>query len=122
MDTVALVASVVLGIAFVVAGASKIAAGRVGRTSPWARRPVVGDPLVPWIELAVGAALIAQVGAPWPSLAHCCCSSLLGVDRGTLRQGQRPPCVFRSVVGEADRRRAPRPQRRLMVLALLSLL
>jgi len=125
MDTVALVASVVLGIAFVVAGGSKIAAG-----PSWPDQarglgaPTWVIPAVPWIEIAVGAMLIVQFGAPWPSLAALVMliafTVLIAV---ALRQGRRPPCACFGAwsakpigVGHLVRNGA------LMVLALLSLL
>ena len=125
MDTVALVASVVLGIAFVVAGGSKIAAG-----PSWPDQarglgaPTWVIPVLPWIEIAVGAMLIVQFGAPWPSLAALAMliafTVLIAI---TLRQGRRPPCACFGAwsakpigVGHLVRNGA------LMVLALLSLL
>jgi hypothetical protein len=95
MEVVSLIASVLLGIAFVVAGASKLAA----REAWPAQAIALGAPFfvvryVPWVELAVGAALIAQVAEPVPALAAITLLllfSLLIAKR--LSEGQRPPCA-----------------------------
>ena len=125
MDTVALVASVVLGIAFVVAGGSKIAAGPSWPTQARGLgAPTWVIPAVPWIEIAVGAMLIVQFGAPWPSLAALVMliafTVLIAV---ALAHGRRPPCACFGAWsakpiggGHLVRNGA------LMVLALLSLL
>ena len=95
MDVVSFVASVLLGIAFVVAGASKLASGVA-----WPAQAIaLGAPFfvvryVPWAELAIGATLIAQVGEPVP--AYCAIVMLLLfslVISKRLSEGQRPPCA-----------------------------
>jgi uncharacterized membrane protein YphA (DoxX/SURF4 family) len=95
MEVVSLIASVLLGAAFVVAGASKLAAREawpaqaVGLGAPFF---VV--PYVPWVELAVGAALIAQVAEPIPALVAIMLLllfSLLIAKR--LSEGRRPACA-----------------------------
>lgn len=66
MTVVADVAAFLLGLIFLLAGASKLAAGRAWPVQ--ARElgaPAIVIPVLPWVELAVGAALIAQVGEPW---------------------------------------------------------
>lgn len=84
-----------VGVAFVVAGGSKIAAG--GSWPVQARG--LGAPswtiqLVPWVEIVVGALLIAQVAAPWPAVAALL---LLGAFSGlivnALAHGRHPPCA-----------------------------
>jgi uncharacterized membrane protein YphA (DoxX/SURF4 family) len=95
MDVVAVVASVVLGAAFVVAGGSKIAAG-----PSWPSQarglgaPSWIVPFVPWIEIFVGAALIAQFLEPWAALAALVMlvvfTALIGL---ALSQGRHPPCA-----------------------------
>ena len=61
MEIVSIVASVLLGIAFVVAGASKLAARDVWPTQAVGLgTPFFLVPYVPWVELAVCAALIVQ--------------------------------------------------------------
>ena len=95
MDTVAVVASVALGIAFVVAGGSKIAAGPSWPTQARGLgAPTWVIPAVPWIEIAVGAMLIAQFGAPWPSLAALVMLTAFTVLIAVaLAHGRRPPCA-----------------------------
>lgn len=95
MDLVAVIASAILGIAFAVAGGSKIAAG-----DSWPAQarglgaPNWTIPLVPWIEIAVGAALIAQLVPPWPAVVALAMllafTALIGV---ALSQGRHPPCA-----------------------------
>lgn len=95
MEVVSLVASLLLGAAFVVAGASKLAAREawpaqaVGLGAPFF---VV--PYVPWVELAVGATLIAQIAEPIPALVAIMLLllfSLLIAKR--LSEGRRPACA-----------------------------
>ncbi len=95
MDTVSLVASIVVGVAFVVAGASKIAAG--GSWPAQARglgAPAWTIPIVPWVEIVVGALLIAQAVPPWPAIAALVMlvafTALIG---NSLAHGRRPPCA-----------------------------
>ncbi len=95
MSAVAVVASVVLGLVFVVAGASKIAAGPRWRTN--ARDLGTPDwlaPLVPWAELAVGALLIVRLAVPFPALAAA--AMLLAFSAAIalrLRDAERPSCA-----------------------------
>jgi uncharacterized membrane protein YphA (DoxX/SURF4 family) len=69
-STLADVARVVLGAALLVAAVAKIAAGTV-----WADHAAgVGVPrplaaVLPWFELALGAALVAGLAEPWPAAA-----------------------------------------------------
>ncbi|MCB0967663.1 MAG: DoxX family membrane protein [Ilumatobacter sp.] len=95
MNAVAVVASVLLGVVFVVAGASKLAAGEQWRTN--ARdlgAPDVAAAAVPWIELVIGALLIVQLWVPWPAIAAAITlvafSTLLAV---RIAQGDRPSCA-----------------------------
>jgi uncharacterized membrane protein YphA (DoxX/SURF4 family) len=95
MTALAVGAAVVLGVAFVVAGASKLAAGgawpaqAAGLGAPaWLAAPV------PWVELAVGATLIVQVARPWPAVAALALlaafTALIGRQ---LAAGKHPPCA-----------------------------
>ena len=95
MDTVSLVASIVVGVAFVVAGGSQIAAGE---SWPVQARglgaPTWTIPLVPWVEIGVGALLIAQAVPPWPAVAAL--AMLVGFTAlivNSLAHGRRPPCA-----------------------------
>ena len=95
METVALVASIVVGLAFVVAGASKIAAGPSWpATAREMGAPTFTIPVVPWLELAVGAALIARLAVPYPAIAAlgllAAFTALIVV---RLARGERPSCA-----------------------------
>jgi uncharacterized membrane protein YphA (DoxX/SURF4 family) len=95
LSSLALVASVLLGIAFVVAGGSKVAAGpawpeqALGLGAP----PFV-IPLVPWFEIVLGAILIVQL-APAPAGVVALATLLIftGLIVRRLAQGQHPPCA-----------------------------
>lgn len=70
MSVVAVVASILVGLAFVVAGASKLAAGASWPVSAKEMgAPAFTIPFVPWVELAVGATLVAQLAVPIPAIA-----------------------------------------------------
>ena len=95
MSTVGVIASVLLGAVFVVAGASKLAAGEQWRTDASnLGAPDVAAVSVPWIELVIGALLIVQLWVPWPALAAALMlvafSTLLAV---RMRDGDRPSCA-----------------------------
>ena len=88
-------ASIALGLVFLVAGGSKLAAGErwpAEATGLGAPRAVV--PIVPWVELVVGGLLVAGVAEPWPAVVATAIllvySALLAA---RLREGQRPPCA-----------------------------
>lgn len=95
MSAVALVASIALGLVFVVAGGSKLAAGAAWHAQ--AAGLGVGRPLavlVPWVELAVGALLVVQLVEPWPALVALVLLAAFSVLLvGRLAQGRRPPCA-----------------------------
>lgn len=95
MSGIALVASVALGIAFLVAGGSKLAAG-----AAWPAQasglgaPALAVPVLPWIELVVGATLVLQLGAPLPAVvALALLLAFTGLIGLRLREGVRPPCA-----------------------------
>jgi uncharacterized membrane protein YphA (DoxX/SURF4 family) len=95
MEVVSFVASVLLGIVFVVAGASKLAA-----RDAWPMQAVgLGTPFflvpyVPWFELAVGATLIAQVAEPIPEYVAIMVLLLFSaLIAKRLSEGRRPPCA-----------------------------
>ncbi len=95
MHVVGVVAAVVLGIAFVVAGASKLALGAAWPTQ--ARdlgAPAWTAPLVPWLELAVGAALVVQVARPVPAVGAGVLLVVFTVMIvRLLARGQHPACA-----------------------------
>lgn len=95
MGVVRVVAGVVVGLAFVIAGASKLAVGEGWRhqaaalgAPPWSVRPL------PWVELVVGAGLLARLAWPvpvWAAVGLLVAFSALIVAR--IREGHRPPCA-----------------------------
>ncbi len=94
-DWLSTAASVVLGVVFVVAGGSKIAAWQQWMSQ--ARGLGVPRPLaaaVPAAELVLGALLIVQLGTPYPALvALAMLVSFTALIALRLHQGQRPPCA-----------------------------
>lgn len=88
-------ASVAVGVTFLVAGASKLAAGPVWSAS--ARDLGVPGwvvPIVPWVELVVGALLVVQLAEPWPAVvaaAMLAAFTVLLLVR--MRAGERPMCA-----------------------------
>jgi uncharacterized membrane protein YphA (DoxX/SURF4 family) len=85
----------VLGGVFLVAAATKVAAG-----ARWKRQAAeLGAPaslavVLPWVELVLGALLVTQVAIRWAAAAALLLlvafSAFLVV---RLRQGRRPPCA-----------------------------
>jgi hypothetical protein len=95
MDVVATIAAVVVGAAMVWAGGFKLidgaawpkAAADLGVARPIAR-------IVPFVELAVGVALLVPVVRPWPAIAAIVL--LVAFTVVILRRildGSRPPCA-----------------------------
>jgi hypothetical protein len=84
-DWIPLTASIVVGVVFLVAGATKIAAG-----AEWPAQarglgaPAIIVPLVPWVEVATGAVLVVQVARRAAAFAAAAMQ---------LAQGRRPPCA-----------------------------
>jgi len=94
-DWIALTASIVVGVVFLVAGASKIAAG-----AEWPMQarglgaPAITIPLVPWVEIAIGAVLVVQVARQPAALAATAMLVVFTVlILMQLAQGQHPPCA-----------------------------
>lgn len=95
MDAAALIASLLVGTALLVSGGSKIASG-----SAWyedARQlgaPEPTIPVLPWVELVLGAALITQLAPRAMALAALLLMlafTALIVRR--LAAGEHPPCA-----------------------------
>jgi uncharacterized membrane protein YphA (DoxX/SURF4 family) len=94
-DAVGPVAAILLGAAFVLAGASKLAAGRAwpnqaaGLGAPkWSIGPL------PWVELVLGAVLVSNLvrrPASIVALVLLLVFSTLVIAR--LREGRHPPCA-----------------------------
>ncbi len=95
MSSLAVVASVLLGLAFVVAGGSKVAAGPA-----WPEQarglgaPSFVIPVVPWFEIGLGAVLIVQL-APVAAGVVALATLLVftGLIARRLAQGRHPPCA-----------------------------
>jgi uncharacterized membrane protein YphA (DoxX/SURF4 family) len=89
------VAAVVLGAAFVLAGASKLAAGEQWPAQArdlGAPGPVI--PLVPWVELVIGALLVVQFARTVTAVvALVVLVVFTGLLVLRLAQGRRPPCA-----------------------------
>jgi uncharacterized membrane protein YphA (DoxX/SURF4 family) len=93
--TAAAVAGFVLGAVLLVSGGSKLAAG-----PQWAAQataigaPAVAVPVVPWVELGLGALLLSGVVRPAVALAA---AAMLVVFTGLLAwrvaEGRRVPCA-----------------------------
>ena len=95
MDVIGRIASIGLGVMFVVSGGFKLADGPA-----WPRMAAdlgVARPLaiaVPWYEIVLGALLIAGIVSPWAEIAATV--TLLAftvVIILRLRDGSRPPCA-----------------------------
>jgi uncharacterized membrane protein YphA (DoxX/SURF4 family) len=95
VGVIAVIASVIVGLAFVLAGASKLALGPAwpeqarGFGAPtWVAR------CVPWIELGLGATLVVQVATPWPAVGAIAILVLFTVlILRHLAAGRRPDCA-----------------------------
>lgn len=95
MSAVAFAASILVGLAFLVAGGSKLAAGPAWPAQASALgAPTITIPVVPWVELVIGAALVLQLGRPVAAVAAVAMlvvfTGLIGL---RLSQGRRPACA-----------------------------
>jgi hypothetical protein len=94
---IALIAAVLLGGAMVMAGAAKVAARAAWPVQ--AREmgaPEFVIPVLPWVELAIGATLIVGVGDVRRGAAAAAALLLMGFSvqiARLLRRGQRPVCA-----------------------------
>lgn len=95
MQTIAVVAAVALGLAFLVAGGAKIAAGPA-----WPEQARdLGAPrfvalVLPWLEIGVGAALVTQLATPVAAaIAIGMLLAFSGAIALRLAQGRRPVCA-----------------------------
>ena len=95
MSAVGLVASILLGVVFLVSGGSKLAAGPA-----WPEQarglgaPSLVVPMLPWFEIVLGAVLVTQLV---PTLAAAVALLVLAgftvLILRRLAEGQRPPCA-----------------------------
>jgi len=95
VDTVSSVAAIVLGGAFVLAGAAKLAAGSMWRAQAvQLGAPASVAPFVPWAELLVGAALVSQLVEPFAAALAIVMLVVFTVLIGVrLARGEHPPCA-----------------------------
>lgn len=95
MDVVAAVAAVLVGVAFLVAGASKVVAREAWPAQArelGAPSPLI--PVVPWTEIVLGALLVAQVAVPVTgTLAALLLLAFTALIVVRLSQGKRPACA-----------------------------
>jgi len=95
MSAVGLVASILLGLVFLVSGGSKIAAG-----PSWPEQarglgaPSIVVPVVPWVEIALGAVLVMQLApVPAAAIALVLLVGFTALIVRRLSQGRHPPCA-----------------------------
>lgn len=88
-------AAALVGVVFLVAGATKIAGRQLWPVQAAALgAPRWVTPLVPVWEIVVGALCVVQIGAPWPAIAAG--ATLLAFTAllvRVLRRGEHPPCA-----------------------------
>jgi hypothetical protein len=93
--SVAVIASIVVGVALLLAGGAKVAAG-----NGWpAQAEALGAPrlvvaVVPWIEIVVGAGLCAQLArVPFAVAAFAMLAAFTVLLAVRLSEGRHPPCA-----------------------------
>lgn len=95
MDAVGTIAAVLVGVAFLVAGASKVAARHAWPAQ--ARElgaPGIVIPVLPAVEIVVGALLVAQVAVPVVGvLAVVLLLAFTALIVLRISQGKRPACA-----------------------------
>jgi hypothetical protein len=93
--SVGAVAAVVLGIAFVLAGAAKLAAGETWRSQAQGMgAPSWSVPVLPWVELVLGAALVTLIARrPAAVAALVLLAAFTSLILRRLRAGEHPPCA-----------------------------
>lgn len=94
-DWISIVAAIVVGVVFLVAGGSKIASG-----PEWPVQarglgaPAVTIPFVPWVEIVIGAALVVQIARrPAAIAALVVLVTFTALLVAQLARGHRPPCA-----------------------------
>jgi uncharacterized membrane protein YphA (DoxX/SURF4 family) len=95
MSAVGVVASILLGLVFLVSGSSKVAAGPA-----WPEQarglgaPEAVVPVLPWVEIALGAVLVMQLGEPIAVvIAFVLLAAFTGLIVRRLMEGQHPACA-----------------------------
>jgi uncharacterized membrane protein YphA (DoxX/SURF4 family) len=92
---VAVVAGVVLGAVLLLSGAAKLAAGpRWAAQAEALGSPAIAVPVLPWLEVGLGALLITGVWRPVVAVvAAALLASFTVLLVLRLVQGRRPPCA-----------------------------
>lgn len=95
MDLVPVVASVVVGVVFLVAAVAKMAGGSRWRAEADGMHvPKRAVPVVPWIELILGALLVSQVARPYvAAVAAVVLVVYTMVMLARIADGEHPPCA-----------------------------
>ena len=95
MSAVGVVASVLLGLVFLVSGGSKIAAGPAWpRQAAGLGAPAAVVPALPWVEIALGAVLVMQLGDPIAAvIAFVLLAAFTVLIVRRLMEGQHPACA-----------------------------
>lgn len=88
------IAGVVIGVVFLVSGGLKLVAPTWPAQAAELGAPGWAVPLVPWLELGLGALLVAGIARP---LSATAAAVMLGAFTvllvARLREGRRPPCA-----------------------------
>ncbi len=92
---IGVVAGALVGIAFLLAGGTKL---RAGPSWPAEARDIGAPrwvvPVLPWFELVLGALLVAQLGLPVTALvALGALGAFTALIVARLAQGRHPPCA-----------------------------
>jgi uncharacterized membrane protein YphA (DoxX/SURF4 family) len=95
VDLLGLVARLALGAVFLASGGRKLS-----DRPAWARQagdlavPATISSVLPWVELVLGAALVAGVAEPWPAvIALVVLMAFTAFLVRRLADGARPPCA-----------------------------
>lgn len=114
-------ARVAVGVVLLLAGAFKLRQPTWRGTSTTFGAPAWAVPLVPWVELVLGALLVAQVGGRWPALPATVLLALFWwVVRTRVRRGDATPCgCFGQTSAQPVGPRTVRRNAALTVLAAL---
>jgi uncharacterized membrane protein YphA (DoxX/SURF4 family) len=93
-DALATAAAIVLGAAMVIAGAGKIASRSWPEQATALGAPAWAVPTVPWLEMALGALLVADLGVRWVAVAVVLLLlTFTGLLAMHLASGDRPVCA-----------------------------
>ena len=87
-------ARLAVGLGLLASGAMKVGDRRWPEQAHAFGTPSVLVPVVPWVELALGALLLAGFGLPWTALAAVALLGMFTVAVAVnLARGRHPPCA-----------------------------